>query len=140
MKHESLKSMFRTVQCIVLASLIVACVSRASAVGLQAGDVELATKIDSLLSAAVRDGFGGAVIVEREGGILLSKGFGRRHDRTDRLDHEELHRSCIGAAGSRRQSRSTGVPKVLSNECRGTRRWSRPLRNAAAQRQTVRQT
>jgi CubicO group peptidase (beta-lactamase class C family) len=76
MKHESLKSMFRTVQCIVLASLIVACVSRAPAVGLQAGDVELATKIDSLLSAAVRDGFGGAVIVEGEGGILLSKGFG----------------------------------------------------------------
>jgi CubicO group peptidase (beta-lactamase class C family) len=67
--------MARNVRFLVIAALIVAYVSQAPAVG-QAGDAGLAAKVDSLLNAATRDGFGGAVMIDREGRILLSKGFG----------------------------------------------------------------
>ena len=82
------KTMFRTVHLMVLAVLAVACVSRAPTMEALAGDVELAEKIDSLLSVAVQDGFGGAVIIEREGRILLSKvfGFANRQERMPSLD------------------------------------------------------
>ncbi len=48
----------------------------------QASDDVIAAQVDSLMASAARHGFGGAVVVEREGRVLLSKGYGFANRRT----------------------------------------------------------
>jgi CubicO group peptidase (beta-lactamase class C family) len=47
-----------------------------------ASDAEIAEQVDSLMADATRHGFGGAVVIEREGRVLLSKGYGFANRRT----------------------------------------------------------
>jgi CubicO group peptidase (beta-lactamase class C family) len=68
--------MSRTIHPFVVAAVAsVACV--ASTPALQAPvAVDLVQKLESVLTAAARNGFGGAVVVDRDGHVLLSKGYG----------------------------------------------------------------
>ncbi len=48
----------------------------------QASDAAIAANVDALMADAARKGFGGAVVIEREGRVLLSKGYGLANRRT----------------------------------------------------------
>jgi CubicO group peptidase (beta-lactamase class C family) len=65
----------RNIRWLFVSSLILVYCTGAMGIS-QVKDSELAVKVNALLAGAAQDGFGGAVIIERDGRVVLSKGYG----------------------------------------------------------------